>query len=140
MTRLKRRLDIDYDEEHDVAYIYLVPRNGQAGLTEELGDVNHTKKLVLTDEGGTLLVDRDPLNRILGLEIIGAMGMLPPHFLLDEDDPAIDWQSPPKNLMNHVRSMTEKAAILAFVARAKARSEETHTSLDDSIRTELTLL
>lgn len=135
MITIQRRLTIEYDGVNDVAYMYFVPK-------EDAPETARNTKRIDLDEGegilGALLLDRDDLNRIMGIEFLGALGLLRPEFLLEGDDPIVDWTQPPQSIMKRVRSLTEKAAIKTFIERVKTVASETRrdvaTVLDEESR------
>lgn len=136
MITMQRRITIEYDDISDCAYVYFTPK--------EVGTVcgRNTVQVDLSageDIYAKLVLDRDELNRILGIEVLGAMGLLRPEFLLDDDD-TLDWTSPPASIMRRVRSMSEKAAIKTFVERVHTIATETRRDVATVFEEESRLL
>ncbi|GII61490.1 hypothetical protein Skr01_15750 [Sphaerisporangium krabiense] len=71
---------IEYDEENDVAYVYLVDHIGQGEAeTQVLVDADALR--------GEAILDLDAQGLLLGIEIIGASQVLRPELLAQAHDP-----------------------------------------------------
>lgn len=126
---MKRRIAIDYNGEHDIAILH---------FCEDLFLPRTRKNLIeIPGAEGVLILHQDDVNRILALEVRGALGLLLPAFLLDGDDPAIDWSDIPSSLMKRVRSIAERMAIAEFITRAQERAATEGRPLDIVISEDL---
>jgi uncharacterized protein YuzE len=138
LITIRRAITVEYDDVHDIAYLYLTPRN------QRVGDTRNTVPVDLANGEdhvlARLVLDRDQLNRLLGIEVIGAMALLRPEFLLDDDDPHVDWTIPPRSVMKRVRSIAERAAIAEFGKRVQAIASETRRDVGSVLLEELALL
>lgn len=73
MHRWQKSIDVTYDKSIDAAYLSLVEI--------PLGGVDHTVEV----EPGTIMLDFDRDDRLLGIEILGAGRRLPLGFLHSGD-------------------------------------------------------
>jgi uncharacterized protein YuzE len=69
-----------YDREADAAFVYFVTDIPEGGAA-------HTEPCDIEMQGSSMIVVMDAAGKLIGLEILGASGLLPADVLARADDP-----------------------------------------------------